>query len=300
MKGSDKAIVLGVVMAIVLLGFYVKVLSPKREKATSLSKEITELQANVDTQKQTADFAEDARRHFPTYYGRLVVLGKAVPADADTPSLLVEVNSVANRTGVMFNSLQLSAASDSTTSPTSSTSTPTAPPATDPSTGTPTTGATDTTGTSATSGTAPTAGATPTGTPTTGTTAPVAATEATAANLPLGASVGAAGLPTMPYDMSFEGTYFQVADFLKGVDDLVHMRGSSQVAADGRLLTIDGFSLAPAPDTQPSNPTLTVKLAVTSYVTPGDQSLTLGANPTGPSPSLTQPLAQPATATVAP
>jgi Tfp pilus assembly protein PilO len=104
----------------------------------------------------------------------------------------------------------------------------------------------------------------------------------------------------MPYDMSFEGSYFQVADFLKGVDDLVHMRGSSQVAADGRLLTIDGFSLSPAPDSDPSNPTLTVKLAVTSYVTPSDQGLTVGASPTGPSPSLTQPEVQPTSATVAP
>jgi Tfp pilus assembly protein PilO len=133
-----------------------------------------------------------------------------------------------------------------------------------------------------------------------GTTTPTAATEATAADLPLGASVGAAGLPTMPYDLSFEGTYFQVANFIKGVDDLVHMRGSSQVAADGRLLTIDGFSLAPAPDTEPSNPTLTVKLAVTSYVTPSDQGLTAGASPSGPSSPLTQPQAQPASATVAP
>jgi Tfp pilus assembly protein PilO len=313
MKGSDKAIVLGVVMAVVLAGFYMKVLSPKREKATSLSKEVTELQANVDTQKQTAEFAEDARRHFPTYYGRLVVLGKAVPGDADTPSLLVEVNSVANRTGVKFNSLQLSAASDASSSTSTTTSTSSAPPATDPSAGgapatdssaatgtTSAPGTAPTSGTAPSSGTTPTAGTAPTTTTTAATTAPAPATEATAANLPLGASVGAAGLPTMPYDMSFEGSYFQVADFLKGVDDLVHMRGSSQVAADGRLLTIDGFSLSPAPDSDPSNPTLTVKLAVTSYVTPSDQGLTVGASPTGPSPSLTQPEVQPTSATVAP
>ncbi|MFL5906488.1 MAG: hypothetical protein ACJ75Z_02680 [Solirubrobacterales bacterium] len=307
MKGSDKAVVLGVLVAVVLAGFYFKVLSPKREKASSLSKEITELQVNVDQQKQTADFAEDARRHFPTYYGRLVVLGKAVPADADTPSLLVAVNSVANRTGVSFDGLQLSALSSSagsTASPAaaasgtaSATASSSSASGTD-TTGTSTTGASGTTATTPSSGTAPSSGMTSPSTSTAATTTPMAATEATAASLPLGASVGAAGLPTMPYDLTFKGSYFQVANFLKGVDDLVHLRGSAQVAADGRLLTIDGFSLSPAPDDKPS--ALLVKLAVTSYVTPGDQGLTAGASPSGPGSSLTQPQTQPASATVAP
>jgi Tfp pilus assembly protein PilO len=129
---------------------------------------------------------------------------------------------------------------------------------------------------------------------------PTAATESTAANLPLGASVGAAGLPTMPYDLSFEGSYFDVANFLKGVDDLVHLRQSGQVAADGRLLTIDGFSLTPQDETNPSNPTLDVKLSVTSFVTPSDQGLTAGATPGGPAPTVSQPQAQPASAAVTP
>jgi Tfp pilus assembly protein PilO len=101
----------------------------------------------------------------------------------------------------------------------------------------------------------------------------------------------------MPYDMSFVGSYFDVANFLKGVDDLVHLRGSGQVAADGRLLTVDGFSLKPSPDTKPGdpNPQLVVSLAVTSYVTPASEGLTLGASPSGPAPAL-----QPASATVSP
>jgi Tfp pilus assembly protein PilO len=274
-KGSDKAILLGVVMALVLAGFYMKVLSPKREEASSLKKDIADLQGQVDQQRQLADFAEAARHDFPTYYGRLVVLGKAVPADADTGSLLVELSSIAGRTGVKFNGLTLAAGSADSSS--SATSTPA------PSSGT------STTGTSTI----------PTATSTGGSTAPTAATEATAANLPLGASVGAAGLPAMPYNLTFEGGYFDIADFLKGVDDLVNLRGSVQVSADGRLLTIDGFSLTPTDGANPRDPSLSVTLAVTSYVTPSDQGLTLGATPGGP-PSTTQPQAQPASATVTP
>jgi Tfp pilus assembly protein PilO len=288
-KASDKAIVMGVVVAIVLGVFYFKVLSPKRGEASSLKKDITDLQAQVDQQKQTAAFAEDARQHFPTYYGRLVVLGKAVPADADTSSLLVQLNSVASRTGVKFDIIKLNASSSSTSTASASEAASSAASTAESSSSAEPTGTTDTsTGSSGATPPSSTAGAT------------TAATEAMAANLPLGATVGSAGLPVMPYDLTFQGTFFDVAEFLKGVDSLVHLRDSGLVSANGRLLTVDGFSLAPKEGTNPADPTLVVNLAVTSYVTPSDQGLTAGATPGGPAPSVTQPQAQPASATVTP
>jgi Tfp pilus assembly protein PilO len=291
MKGSDKAIVLGVIMAVVLGFFYLKVLSPKREKASALKKDISTLQAQVDQQKQATLFAQDARQHFPTLYGRLVVMGKAVPADSDSASLLVQLNSIANRTNVKFNELQLSAGTGTTGTEASSAASAASATTGTSGTGTTSTGTTSTTSTTST---------TPSATPTSATTTPTAATEATAANLPLGAAVGPAGLPTMPYDLKFSGSYFDVANFLAGVDGLVHVRGSDQVRADGRLLTVNGFSLT-LPDTPTgTNPKLQVDLAVTSYVTPGDQGLTAGASPSAPGASLTQPQTQPTSATVSP
>jgi len=284
MKGSDKAVVLGVIMAVVLAGFYFKVLSPKREKASALEADIATLQTQVDQQKQAAAFGEDARSHFATYYGRLVVMGKAVPADADTASLLVQLNAISNRTGVKFDELQLSSGSGT------STSTAAAAPATPPAAPAGDTSTTSTTATTPTSTPAPAAASTP-----------VAATEATAANLPLGSAVGPAGFPTMPYNLKFAGNYFQVAEFLKDIDELVHPRGSQVVSADGRLLTINGFSLTlPEPPTgPPTNPRLKVNLTVTSYNTPSDEGLTVGASPTGPAAPLAPPT-QPASATVSP
>jgi Tfp pilus assembly protein PilO len=286
MKGSDKAIVMGVIVAVVLAGFYFKVLSPKREKASALNKDIAELQTKVDEQNQAADFAEDARKHFPTYYGRLVVLGKAVPSDSGSSSLLVQLNSLARETHVKFDNLELSAGSGSTAATAST------PPAAPPS------GGTSGTSTTAT-GTTPTSTA-PTSTSAATTTTPAPATEASAANLPIGAVVGTAGLPTLPYKLKFSGHYFDVANFLKGVDDLVHLRESGQVAADGRLLTVNGFGLALGDGSGGASPRLKVELVVTSYVTPSDQGLTAGASPGGPSSSLTQPETQPASATVTP
>src|SRR5262249_31691281 len=141
--------------------------------------------------------------------------------------------------------------------------------------------------------------ATPAASTTTPTTISAPATETAAANLPIGAIVGPGDLATMPYNLNFTGSYFQVAKFIQGVDDLIRTHGTTQVAADGRLLTIDGFSLS-EPQGTGSNPTLNVAISVTSYVAPASQGLTAGATPSGPADSLTQPQTQPTSATVTP
>jgi Tfp pilus assembly protein PilO len=305
MKGSDKAIVLGVVMAVVLVGFYLTVLAPKRNQASQLGKDVDALKAQVAQQEQTAQFGEQARNDFPLYYGRLVVLGKAVPDQADTSSLMVELSAISRRTGVSFGGITLN--TDAGTS--GATSTP--PPSggsTAPSTGTSGSSSSTAGASGSTSGTSTTpttvGSSTSSGTSGSSTAAPAAATsapatETSAANLPIGASVGPDSLAVMPYSLDFNGSYFQVADFLKGLDDLIHVHGNSTVAADGRLLTIDGFSLSrpQSTSTGSSGSGLTVSVAVTSYVTPSSEGLTAGASPSGPSSVGTTPT-QPASAPV--
>jgi Tfp pilus assembly protein PilO len=281
-KGSDKGIILGVIFALVLAGFYFKVLSPKREKASALSEDITKLKADIDVQEQTVAYGEDARQQFPAYYGRMVVLGKAVPAQADTASLLVELNAVSSKADVEFNSIELSEGSGAAASATS-------------------TGTASTSSTSASA--APAGGSSSSGSAasTAATTAPTPATEATAASVPLGSSVGPAGLSTMPYKLNFSGSFFDVANFFSGLDSLNDLRdGGAMVATDGRLMTVDAFSLSPADTLTPGSPVLDVSLAVTTYVAPSGEGLTAGATPSGPGASLTQPQAQPASATVSP
>src|SRR4051794_33871894 len=107
MKATDKVVVLSVLLVAIAAAFYLMVLSPKRQEASKLGSQVDELQASVSEQQQLADFGEQARRQFPRYYGRLVVLGKAVPSEADTPSMLVQLSSIANRTRVDFRSITL-------------------------------------------------------------------------------------------------------------------------------------------------------------------------------------------------
>lgn len=90
------------------------------------------------------------------------------------------------------------------------------------------------------------------------------ATQAAAATLPPGATVGSAGLATMPFSFTFNGSFFRLEDFLAAVNRFVSVRGNT-IAVRGRLLTIDGFGLKPTPQ---GFPHMQVQIAATSYLQP--------------------------------
>jgi Tfp pilus assembly protein PilO len=117
---------------------------------------------------------------------------------------------------------------------------------------------------------------------------PVSATEAAASLLPLGATVGPAGLAVMPYTLTFDGSFFEIADFIKGMDSLVET-GEQQVSVDGRLVTIDGFQLSAASNA--GFPALQATFSVTTYLTPPTQGVTAGATPEAPAPAGATPVA---------
>ena len=124
--------------------------------------------------------------------------------------------------------------------------------------------------------------------------ATVPPTEVAASLLPLGASIGSAGLAVMPYSLTFRGSFFHIADFIKKIDSLVKP-GASTVAVGGRLVTINSFSLGP--DSEKGFPYLDASLSVTTYLTPPSQGVTAGATPTAPAPSTATPAASEAPTT---
>jgi hypothetical protein len=258
----NEQIILGCLAFVgLIVGFWVVIVSPKRDEASKLQDQVTQLQSSLSDAQQQAAAGEKARRSFGIDYRRLVVLGKAVPADSEQASLLVQLQRLGARSGVQFQAIHLSQSGDSSAAlpPTS-----TPPPPTD-SSGSG--GSTTTTDSSSSTTTA---------------TQPAPATEAAVSTLPIGATVGPAGLPVMDYDLDFTGEFFQIADFMKRVDSMVHTRGGL-VDARGRLLTVNGFTLEPSDNTRSlTNPVLTAQLHVTTYLTPADQGLTAGATPTGP------------------
>jgi Tfp pilus assembly protein PilO len=268
MRRNELTIVLSLAIIGLIVGVWLVVLAPKRDQAASLKEDVDQLQSQLEAAQQAAAAGAQEQKSFPADYRKLVVLGKAVPEDGDQASLLVQLQQLADRSGVGFQSIDLSAAAASTT--------PTAPaPATS-------TSSTDTSSTETTS-------ASPSESSAAVPSEPTPATEASAATLPIGASVGPAGLPVMPYDLKFTGQFFQIADFMKRLDAMVRTANGA-VNVNGRLLTVDAFTLAPIQASTNADaftlvPTLTADLSVTTYLTPPDQGITAGATPTGPAPA---------------
>ncbi len=294
MKRTDLTIFAAVGLLALVAAFWFLILAPQRKEAASLSDEVSELQSSVEAAEQLATTASAAEEGYAENYHRLVVLGKAVPEDADTSSLLVELQRTADASEVTFETIELGETSDAAAA---AAQVATPPPLEAPESGE----ATPSEGAEA----APEAGSTPAETTPAETTPASAAitapTEATAATLPIGATVGPAALPVMPYSLSFSGGFFEIADFLASLDELVSINGS-HTGVRGRLITVDGFSLTPpeddlspgggAPD---PNPTLDASLSVTTYLTPTEQGVVAGATPTTPPPSTATPTAAAAT-----
>lgn len=114
---------------------------------------------------------------------------------------------------------------------------------------------------------------------------PVSATEVAASLLPLGASIGPAGLAVMPYTLSFEGSFFEIADFIEELDEMVKTQ-NEKVLVDGRLITVNGFSLSPEEGEGAASPaagsrSLTASFEVTTYLTPPGQLQGLAPAPAG-------------------
>ncbi len=283
MRRNELTIGLSVAAIAAIAAFWLLVLAPKREEASGLKEDVDQLQAQLEEDQQAVAAGEQARRSFPVDYRKLVVLGKAVPEDGDQASLLVQLQQLANQSGVSFQSIDLS---DVTSSAASVSSTPPSTSSGSEGSSTPASSTSSSDGSaSSASSTTTTAEATPT------------ATEGAAASLPIGASIGPAGLPVMPYDLTFTGGFFQISDFMNKLNGLVHLRRGT-IDVTGRLVTVDAFTLAPVQSEDQGLtpvPTLTAELSVTTYLTPAEQGLTAGATPTGPAPSTPTPASTAAT-----
>jgi Tfp pilus assembly protein PilO len=256
MKSANRLIVAILIVTALAVGFWMLLLSPKQKEADVLSAEVDSLQVTLAQANNEVAVAEAAKREFPDDYRQLVVLGEAVPEGDETASLLVELNRLATSSKVDFESIQLAAGGEAAVPEAA-----VAPPAVE----------------------TPAPEASGSGVPAAATVPP---TEATASLMPLGASIGPAGLAVMPYTLSFTGDFFQIADFIHRIDKLVETK-NAKVGVEGRLVTIDGFALTADTDEEGSggdDNRLSASFTVTTYVTPPDQGVTVGASTSEPAP----------------
>jgi hypothetical protein len=102
--------------------------------------------------------------------------------------------------------------------------------------------------------------------------------QAVTATLPPGVAVGPAGLPTLPFNFTFQGNFFHLANFLGRLERFV-VATNKKVSISGRLMTLNGISFAAA---QSGFPQITATISATTYLVPSNEGLTDGASPAGP------------------
>ena len=232
MTARDRIVIMVVLALGAVVAGWMLVVSPKRDQAASLSTQISAQQSQLDTLRGQLSAGQTARAAFAGQYAQLAKLGEAVPPDDDVPSLIYQVQNVAQGAKVSFRGLQLTNGGGSSTSSSPSSS--------------------------STSGAGSTAAATP--------------------QLPPGAAVGAAGLPTEQFNFTLSGNFFHLADFFNRLQNFVTSRGSSLLIS-GRLMTINGINLAPGAT---GFPQITASVSATTYIVPATEGAFGGATPAGP------------------
>lgn len=94
----------------------------------------------------------------------------------------------------------------------------------------------------------------------------------------------------MPFSFVFQGSFFTLKTFLAEINDLTTVRKDGRIRVRGRLLQIDGMSLAAGPN---GFPYVEAKIAATAYVLPEDQGLAAGGTPGSPQGTATAPAQAP-------
>jgi Tfp pilus assembly protein PilO len=307
LSGRDRKVLLFLVPLIVAGVYWFMLLSPKREEASKAAEELTTQTERRDAARAQAQTAQGAETNFAADYAEIVRLGKAIPASVDMPSLLVQLESAAEGTGIRFT--RIAAGPRDATAPAA------APPPAEPESGEEgdapveaggqpaasapggaAEAANDTAQTAAQRSDAATqSGVDPSDTQTStssGSGLPVGGGAATAQGGQ--AATGPVGLETIPLEMEFVGNFFSLADFFHDLKRFVRV-ANQNVVVSGRLVTVDGVRFSS--DTE-LFPRITAEIKTTVYLSPKAEGATAGATAQGPAP--VAPGTQPTPANAAP
>jgi Tfp pilus assembly protein PilO len=253
MTTRDRLVIVGVLLMAALAGFWFLGLAPKRKEAADLQAQIATQTEQLTSAQARAAEARQAKARYNDDYAAVAKLGKAVPKSDALPSLVYQLQSVAHSARIDFTSLKISGGGGQGPTPAAA-----AAPA----------GAGGANASGSSSGSSSSGGSSSTPSAP-ATTPPAPATQAAAATLPPGATVGSAGFPTMPFSFVFSGTFFDMERFFGDVQSFVRINGK-EVVANGRLLSVDGFSLVAGPG---GFPNVKANVVATAYLrTPADDN----------------------------
>jgi Tfp pilus assembly protein PilO len=229
----DRTVLIVLGLVAALAAAWFLAISPKRKEASDVAAQVTSAQQRLDTATASATTAQKARERYANDYATVARLGKAVPVDDDMPSLVYQLETTAKANHIDFRAIKLTPGASAVSQPTGAAA-----------------------AVASANGAAGTSSA-----------------STVSSALPPGASVGAAGFPTMPFSFDFNGSFFNMQRFLKAITGLTSVNGEN-ISVKGRLLTVDGVNLKASPK---GFPDVQATVVVTSYLLPADEGLTAGA-----------------------
>jgi hypothetical protein len=281
LSARDRKIVMVIVPILVVVGYWFLLLSPKREEAAKARDDLAKQEQRRDTAKAAADAAEATKKTFAVDYAQLVKLGKAIPTDLDMPTVIVQLESAAEGTGVTFTRIAAGERAAAPASPAPAAPGAPQPPAA-PGTGG---GSQPAAAGGAQAGSAPGGAVESAGNAVnnandnTTQSAQAASGDGGAPTAGGAASPGTAtGLESVPIELEFQASFFRLADFFHSVKRFVHV-ADERIQIGGRLLSIESLTFKSEPEIFPR---LKAELKATVYLAPKAEGDTAGASPTGP------------------
>jgi hypothetical protein len=237
----------------VLGGCWVTLIAPKRAESAATEAKIA--QAETRRAAAVATLADAERLRAQARKDDVVVarLSKAVPTDDDVGALIRQLDAIARANKIDFRAMKLVSSAAAPAAPAAAA----APAGKEAEAGKPADEKAD--------GEKPADGApaAPAGTP----------VAATVAQPPPGAAVGPAGLLVVPFSFTFDGGYLEMQRFLGAIDDLAKNH-NGRITVRGRLITVDGFSLAAG---RKGFPKVTAIVSATAYLAPDPPAATAAA-----------------------
>jgi Tfp pilus assembly protein PilO len=107
MTRTTKILVAVALTAAAGAAYWFLLLAPKQEEITALDGQIAAKQVELEQSRQLMATYEAAKDSYKANYATLARLGKAVTADDDVRSLLVQIDDTAERSGVEFGKIEV-------------------------------------------------------------------------------------------------------------------------------------------------------------------------------------------------
>jgi len=107
MNKRDRTVLTVLAIVGVLAGFWMLAVKPDRAELTRLDERIASAEQRRDAALADLASAREARTAFRRDRTTLALMGKAVPADDDVPSLLYQLHRAARQTGITFRALNV-------------------------------------------------------------------------------------------------------------------------------------------------------------------------------------------------